>query len=137
MKPIAPDELVELLSPEDAMVDVALRQFEFTAPVLFREPGCCRQLIAEGWTTASQINWQGRPAFVVTWHVTPDGGFWLDIAQTLGTRAPFAVLVAAMEQFAREKVCRYIRFLTLRRGLVTLAQQHGYAAEAVLLSKLL
>ena len=119
------------------MVDAAMRQFEVAAPVLCREPGYCRELITEGWMIPTQINWNGRPAFVFTWHVTSDNGFWLDVVQTLGLGAPFDVLVHAVEQFAREKRCRYIRFLTLRRGLVRLAQERGYTPEAVLLTKLL
>ena len=137
MKPLSPDELIELVTPDAAMLDAALRRFDTAAPVLCREPGYCKQLVDEGWLQSTQINWQGRPVFVIAWHVTPDGGFWLDIAQTLGAGAPFDVLVRAVEGFARQQHCRYIRFLTMRRGLVHLAQQRGYSPEAVLLTKLL
>jgi hypothetical protein len=140
VKTLTPTELIELLPPNAAMVDAAMRQFELAAPVLCREPGYCRELISEGWTIPQQVNFRGRPAFLFTWHVTSDSGFWLDIVQTLrngAPGAPFEVLVWAVEQFARAKGSRYIRFLTLRRGLVQLAQQQGYNPEAVLMTKLL
>jgi len=137
VKPLNPEQLVELVAPDDAVLNSALRKFEVAAPVLCREPGYCAELVSEGWMEPAQINWNGAPAFVITWHVTTDNGFWLDIAQSLGAGAPFDVLVHAVEQFARSKRCRYIRFLTLRRGLVPLAHQHGYKPEAVLLTKTL
>jgi hypothetical protein len=137
MKTLSPDELVELLPADERTLNAALRRFESAAPVLCREPGFCKQLVAEGWMEASQIAWQGIPAFVVAWRVTLDKGFWVEIAQTLGIAAPFDVLSDTLEQLAREKGCRYIRFVTMRRGLVRLAQQRGYTPEAVLLTKLL
>jgi hypothetical protein len=137
MKPMTTDQLVQLLPPDEATVDAALRRFEVAAPVLCREPGHCRHLVDEGWMASSQINWNDKPAFLIAWRVTDDGGFWLELAQTLGSGAPFDVLTETVERLAREKRCRYIRFLTLRRGLVHLAQSRGCRPEAVLLTKIL
>ena len=135
MKTLSAEHLIELLPPNDAVLDQALRRFDLTAPALCREPGYCKQLVAEGWTNPSQINWKGRPAFVVTWHVTSDRGFWLDIAQSLYTGAPTEALFNAVETLARQQNARYIRWLTLRRGLVKLGQRHGYQPEAAVLVK--
>jgi hypothetical protein len=135
MNTLSTEQLIELLPPDDAVLDRALQRFELTAPVLCREPGYCRQLIAEGWTNPSQINWRGRPAFVITWHVTSDRGLWLDIAQSLYAGAPTEALVNAVETLARQQKARYIRWLTLRRGLVRIGQRNGYRPEAVLLVK--
>ena len=137
MKPLTADELVELLPPDEATLDAALRRFDVASPGFCREPGYCKQLIDEGWMTPAQINWNGKPAFIITWHLAPDGGFWLDLAQTLDSGAPFDVLTDSIERIAREKRCRYIRFLTLRRGLVRLTQQRGYRPETVMFTKLL
>jgi hypothetical protein len=137
MKPLSKHQLIELLPADESTLDAALRRFETAAPVLCREPGYCKQLVAEGWMEASQINWKGTPAFIIAWRVTPDGGFWLELAQALGVGAPFDILVAAIEQLASEKHARYFRFLTMRRGLVRLAQQRGCTPEAVLLTKVL
>ena len=137
MKTLSPTELIELLKPDAASLDQALRAFDAAAPVLCREPGYVKRLVDEGFMEASEVHWQGRPAFLVTWHVTNDRGFWLDVAQTLNGGAPFAVLIEATERLAREHGCRYVRFLTLRRGLVKLTAAHAYHAEAVMLTKVL
>jgi hypothetical protein len=135
MKPLSTEELVELLPADGATLNSALRRFEVAAPVLCREPGFCKQLVDEGWMEASKIIWRDKPAFLIAWRVTPDSGFWVELAQSLGASAPFDVLTDAVEQLARVKGCRYIRFLTMRRGLLRLAQQRGYTPEAVLLAK--
>ena len=135
MKTLVPDELIELLPASDDLVNEALKRFEFAAPVLCREPGYCKQLVSEGWTQPVQINFRGKPAFVVSWHVTSDRGFWLDIAQTLNAGAPVNVLFAGVELIARRQNARYIRFQTMRRGLVKLSKDRGYKPEAVLMVK--
>ncbi len=135
MKTLNADQLVELLWPDTATLNKALEQFDIASPALCREPGYCRELVAEGWTEPAQINWHGKPAFLITWRVTSDRGFWIDIAQTLNAAAPFSVLVQAGERLAALKQARYIRFLTMRRGLVKLAREFGYQPEAVLMVK--
>ena len=117
------------------MVDAALRKFEFTAPALCREPGYCRELITEGFMEPAQINWRNEPAFFFGWRLTTDRGLWLDVAQTLSGGAPIEVLVHGVLTLADQKGARYIRFLTMRRGLVKVAQQHGFRAEAVVMVK--
>lgn len=131
------EELIELLPPNDSLLNSAMRKFEVAAPVLCRDAGYCKQLLDEGWMQPLQINWRGIPAYLITWHITSDRGFWLDIAQTLNAGAPFEVLVGTVENLAREKGCRYVRYLTVRRGLVWLGQQLGYTPEAALLTKVL
>jgi len=133
VKTLSPGELIELIVPDQAMVDAALRRFDATAPALCREPGYCRQLVAEGFLEAAVIHWQGEPAFFLCWRMTSDRGLWIDIAQTLSAGAPTDVLFDGVALLADREHARYIRFLTMRRGLVKLAQQRGYQPEAVLL----
>ena len=135
MKPLTPKDLIELIPPEPATVDAALRKFEFTAPALCREPGYCRELFDEGFITPAQINWGDSPAFFLGWRLTTDRGLWVDVAQTLSGGAPIEVLVNGVFAIADQKGARYVRFLTMRRGLVKVAQQHGFRAEAVLMVK--
>ena len=135
MKTLVPDELIELLPASEETVNEALKRFEFAAPVLCREAGYCKELVSEGWTTPAQINFRGAPAYLVTWHVTSDRGFWLDIAQTLNARVPVNVLFAGVELIARRQNARYIRYQTMRRGLVKLGKERGYKPEAVLMVK--
>ncbi len=135
MKTLTPDELIELLPPTPQQLENGLAAFELSAPILCREPGYLKQLIAEGWIETAVVNVAGRPAFLIGWHLTPDQGFWFDLVVTLGAQAPYTACVAAIERLAREKRCRYIRWVTLRRGIVKWATEQGYTAEAVILTK--
>jgi len=135
VKTLSPDQLIELIAPEPALVDDAMRRFDITAPALCREPGYCRELIEEGWITPLQINWRDAPAFVVGWRMTTDRGLWIEVAQTLAAGAPTEALIDGVYLLSQREGARYIRFLTARRGLVKLGQQHGYHAEAIMLVK--
>ena len=135
MKALTKTELIELCPPDGATLAGALSRFETAAPVLCREHGYCRELIAEGWSKPVQINCAGRPVFLICYRQTFDGGFWVDIAQTLNGGAPTAVMFETVEKLARQSGARYMRFATMRRGLVKLACQFGFEPEAVLCVK--
>lgn len=135
MKKLTTDELVALLPPTPQQLEDGLARFELSAPICCREPGYIKQLIAEGWMEASVVSVGGRPAFFVAWHVTPDQGFWFDVVVTLGAEVPYTACATAIEGMARERGCRYIRWVTLRRGIVHWAKLQGYTAEAVILTK--
>jgi len=117
------------------MLDAAMRSFDTAAPVLCREPGYCRELMAEGWISPIKVEWNDSPAYILGFRMTNDRGLWIEIAQTLNGGAPMEVLVKGVSLLADRQRARYVRFLTMRRGLVSIAQQHGYHAEAVLLTK--
>ena len=112
-----------------------MRRFEITAPALCRKPGYCRELVDEGFLEPLQINWLGAPAYFLGWRMTTDRGLWIDIAQTLIASAPADVLWNGVAMLAERERAAYIRFLTMRPGLVKLAQRHGYQPEAVLMVK--
>jgi len=135
VRTISPAELIELLPPDPGLVEAAMRRFDTTAPVLCREPGYCRELMAEGWIAPIKVEWNHEPAYILGFRMTTDRGLWIEIAQTLNGGAPMEVLVKGVSLLAGRERARYVRFLTMRRGLVRIAQQDGYHAEAVLLTK--
>lgn len=138
MKTLNPTELVELLPPTPQQLEYGLAAFELTAPILCREPGYLKTLAAEGWLKTSIVRVNGVPGWLIGWHMTPDRGFWFDVVITLGeSQAPYSTCVAAVERLAREQKARYIRWVTLRRGIVKWAQEQGYTPEAVILTKML
>jgi hypothetical protein len=135
VKTLKPDELIELLPATPQQLTDLLAKFELAAPILCREPGYVKHLAAEGWIENSIVAIGGRQAFLIGWHITPDQGFWFDVVITLHTGAPYTACVEAVEQLARQRRCKYIRWVTLRRGIVKWAQDLGYTAEAVILTK--
>jgi hypothetical protein len=137
VKTLTVHDLIELLPPEPAMVDAAMRRFDSMAPALCREAGYCRELMTEGFITPLQIKFRGQPAYIIGWRMTTDRGLWIEVAQTLSAGAPTEVLIEAVSMLADRERPRYVRFLTARRGLARLGTTHGYRAEAVLLTKTL
>jgi len=140
MIPLTPAQATDLL-PSETAVDQALLRFEGIASPQFWRPGDCRRMIDEGWVKLATLAVNSRPAYLIGYHLTDDGGLWLDLAQRIPD-APIgsgldscALLAAGAEQLARQLRCRYLRFYTRRRGLAAHAGAFGFTAEAVMLTK--
>ena len=135
MKHLSENELIELIAPTPLVLERGLASFEVTAPILCREVGYLKQLVSEGWVETKVVVVNGEPAYLIGWHITPDQGFWFDFVVTLGSAASYQACVVAIERLAHEKKCRYVRWVTLRRGIAKWAKEQGYTAEAVILTK--
>jgi len=135
MKLLTPAQLIELLPVEPDLEDFALSRFEMLTPTEWRQPGFCRAAVAAGWTQPLQVNVNGKPAYVLTYRVTSDGGLWIDICQSLASGVAYEALAKAVDQLARKMQRRYIRFTTARRGIVKSAVAYGYQPEAVMMGK--
>jgi hypothetical protein len=135
MKTLSAQELIELLPPTPDELGDGLAAFELSAPVMCREPGYLKELIDEGWMQASTIHVNGRPAFLIGWHISTDRGLWFDFVQSLSPDSDHAVAITTVERLAAQNGCRYVRWTTLRRGIVKWAQDFGYIPEAIILTK--
>jgi hypothetical protein len=134
VKLLSTEQLIELLPVNDTDV---FRQFEIAAPIMARDPGYIKWLVDEGWLTVRQLNHNGKPSHLFGWHMSADGGFWLDVVFALSDPIPQERFIEQIEAFARGQMAKYIRWVTLRRGIVRWAEQAGYTPEAVILTKLL
>ncbi|SRR6266487_2348754 len=97
-------------------------------------PNYYRTAFAEGWVNPSAVFLSGKKIGLVGWHRAADGGLWIDCCiafEPLPTNFLWTVL-AVLE---RELEPKYVRFLTMRRGLAHLAARHGFAATAVMMQK--
>lgn len=137
MRTLTENEVIKVLPVEDELLGDALVQFECSAPVLCRKPGYIKTLIAEGWMKTAQINFNNRPVYVIGWHLTTDGGLWVDIVQSLCSGISMEILYSGIEHLARAQNAVYVRWITMRKGLVRFVRSKGYVAEAVLLTKIL
>ena len=137
MKALAPDQLVELLQPTQKQLHDGLAAFEKIAPIMCRRPADLKHLVLEGWLNTNIVALNGRPAYLIGWHISADGGFWFDLIQTLYSGLQHEVCHALVEKLARQKGCRYMRMSTYRAGVVKWAEQLGYTPEAVILTKTL
>jgi len=135
VKPLTPKQLIELLPAGTLDLRPALKAFDDFAPLEFRSPGFLREAISEGWTTPQLVNVSGVPAYLLTYHLSTDGGLWIDVAQTLDADAPYAALIAGVDLLAQKHRAKYTRFLTKRRGIATVMQEHGFFPESVMMTK--
>lgn len=127
--------MIELLPCPPDVAEAAARKFDAVAPVLCRDKGFLHRATLEGWTNAEQVNVDGQAAFVIWWHNSLDRGLWIDAAETLRNEGNPAALVLAAEAIAKREGATYIRFMTIRPGLIKVTQQGGFMVEGLCLCK--
>lgn len=135
MKLLAPNEMVSLLPAEIAEATADLLRFESLTPTIARAPGDVVAAVQSGSIKAVTVSVNAVPAYLLGFHLSRDGGLWIDIAQTLDSTATFAALNEAIHHLARTHQARYTRLTTARRGLVRVCQAFGFTPEAVLLTR--
>ncbi len=128
-------ESIALLTPEPEMLAREVAAFEGIKSVRCKEPGGYKRMIDEGWITAKVVSVGGEPRYLIGYHLTDDGGLWVDINKTLHNSGTFHDLLGGVEIVARQNRCSYVRFATNRRGVVKCAEHGGFCVDAVLMTK--
>lgn len=131
---LSPDNLIALLPADTETLPEILRVFEDTVPTEFASPGFLVEAVREGWTKPVTISVNNVPAYLVTFHLSPDGGLWIDVVQSLSP-VSHGVLAGGIEQLAKANGCRYARCATRKRGVVRIAEKMGFRADAVIMTK--
>lgn len=134
MKRLSERQLIELMIGEQPSTE-SLRAFESVLSTEFLQPGHFARMINEGHLQSARVHFNGAAAFDLAYHLTDDGGLWIDLVQTLHSGAPTSALFESVDLLAKHHAVRYIRFTTPRRGLVELAKNAGYRAESVMVCK--
>lgn len=94
--------------------------------------------VKEGWFNVTEITIDNRPALVVWYHMSADGGFIVNGAASVNPHVDqTAALYAGITAMAKESGSRYIEFTTQRRGLVEKTEKYGFAVRGVVLRKML
>lgn len=97
-----------------------------------------RQLVRateEGFLEMVHIEIGGKPAFAVWFNTSIDGGLHVNAAVALTTHTDIDDLNQGVEQVARERRLKYIRFNTARPGLVHESMRLGFLPESVSMIK--
>jgi len=135
VKLLTPHELIETLPADDATVRSALALFDEILPCDLRDPGVCLAAYKDGHVQATTVNVDGSPAHLLLHHLTYDRGLYIDVAKGLREGGRAADIFAGVDQIASARGAKYILFATVRRGLVRLAQEHGYSPCSINLLK--
>lgn len=134
MKLMSQQQLIAYLPATTEQAEQAIAAFEAINPTLFKNPGKLNHMLAEGWIEAITITLDEKPVLVLFVSYSPDGGLWIHAAQAIQT-TQLAVVFKAVEVVKAGKQLRYIRFLTVRKGIVETALQLGYSIDGLILSK--
>lgn len=95
-----------------------------------------RRAVSEGFIETAEIAVDGVPHYSVWFSLTCDGVFHLNAACQLVERpAGLVVLSAGVEQLARERGAKFVRFNTARPGLIEQSAGLGYVPVAVCMMK--
>lgn len=135
MKTLQSQQMIALLPCPLNVAETAAQKFEAVAPVLCRNKGFLHRATLEGWTNAEQVCVDGEASFVLWWHNSLDRGLWIDAAETMRETGNPGALVLAAEAIAKREGATYIRFMTVRPGLIKVAQNGGFKVEGVCLYK--
>jgi len=134
LKELTEKQLIDILPTDSATVDEASKLYDL-ACIMFKIPSFLKHSIAEGWTTPSNVEVNGKLAYLICYHLSVDGGLFVDACVSLDKHTRFEMAFAAAEIIARTNKAKYIRFLTLRQGITISAQRQGFIPEAVCMVK--
>lgn len=131
MKIASDIKLIELLPVDDLTAAKQSALFEAISPVNRRESGFLVNAVAKGSCKVIQVQFNHEPAFILWYHLTDDCGLWIDACQSYGTAAPVDVAFAAARKMGQG--LKYIRFMTIRQGLIKTAMRCGFAVDGLVL----
>lgn len=92
----------------------------------------------EGFLEAIQINDGDKPQYAIWFNIGCDGGFHVNAAcQLCENPVGLNSMVAAVEDLARSRGAKYVRFNSSRVGLIARTQELGYEPIATCMRKTL
>lgn len=134
MKKLTEDEMIGLVDVETADAAAMAAQFDAVAPMNCKDESSLSQLVTEGIYSVQQITYNLRPAFLLWYSAYPGEGLWIHAAQTYHCiGASSSVCFAGILMLKQRHGCKYIRWMTIRGGLVRDAKAHGYKVEGLVM----
>lgn len=134
MKTIGLNDIQLDACPEADAVKAA-EEFRDFAPLNFKDRISLDYLTREGFVTAEQVTFNGEPAYVVWWSKTLDNGLSINACQSLRDGVSVDVAFIAAERIQTREGCPYLRFASIRQGLLRHAERRGYKFETVVMTK--
>ena len=90
--------------------------------------------VAKGWYQAHTIVFDGKPRYVVVWHMSDQNAMVVNLLAQLNGGTNFSAAVHAVKCIAKKFGCVAIEALTVRRGLVAKAIAEGFRPCGVALT---
>jgi hypothetical protein len=130
--------MIELVAPCEASRAVAGRNLKALGDALGDDVESVFDGVAKGFIEQTEILHDGKPIYMIYWHVNDQGGLHLNLGVSLNKTADnFPVLMKAFEILAAKVKAKAICFHTRRRGLLLKVKEYGYRAENVQVMKVL
>lgn len=139
MKHLTKEEMIALIPLDEndqAEITRQAESFEAISPVFSRQKGYLANAQKRGLCQVTQVQFEGKAAYMAWWHISNDGGFWVNACQSYGLPGvSIDVAYVAAEMMARKVGARYIRMMTTRAGVIASAKACGYEVEGVIIVK--
>ncbi len=135
MKVVTLSQAVTLVAATAAMVEAASDLFDDVGCVQFSNRGQFKRLVAEGFMDATQVDVDGKAAFVLFHGKTADDGLAINGCQSLRSGVSIDAAFVAAEAIRQRDNLKHIRFASIRSGLLEMAARHGYSFETVVMRK--
>lgn len=135
MKVLSTEQLIELLPPSAEAITTAAQLFCAQAPLSYLDPQFLSYAVKEGWLEAIQIQLDGVPAYMIFFHITADGGLWVNAGQSLSAKAGIDCYYLSIDRICQMRNCKYTRGVVIRQGMVKTALAKGYKIDGLLMSK--
>ena len=135
MKLMSSLQLLALLPSTQEEMERAADLFPSILAASF-QPGYYRTAFKEQWVYASTVWKDGHAVGLVGWHRTRDAGLFVDCIVKFAKEICDALMWDALKLLEKQQhVGNYVRFLTTRRGLASLAESHGFTPTAIMMQK--
>lgn len=134
MKRLTPEFLVTVLPAEKNEAERMACLFDSLAPLAFVAEKYLQMAVTNGAIIAEQVTYDSQPAFLLWWHKGVDC-LWINACQSYDSGAPLDAAFIAVDLIRQREQMQFVRFMTLRGGMVKAALAHGYIAEGVVCLK--
>lgn len=135
MKTLTDIEMIELLPASDYEAMKMAFSFDSVSSLLSPDATFLSRAVTTGVIKCWQVKYNNIPAFMLWWHISSDNGLWIDACQSYGSDCPIDIAFMAVEKIKDGKGCKYVRFMTVRGGLVEVAKKAGYRIDGLILVK--
>jgi hypothetical protein len=134
---MTPDQIVELVAPCEPSRAIARENLKVLGDALTDDIELVYDGVRKGFLRQTEILCDGKPAYMIFWHINDQGGFHLNCAVSLDMQKDnFPVLIKGFEKLAAQVSAKFIEFHTRRRGLLLKVREYGYRIENVQVLKI-
>lgn len=127
---------LRLLTPTPEQLVIGSDLFDAAAPSNCQRKHFLDYAVKENILTVKQIDFEYKPAYMVWYHLTPQGTIHFNAAVALAKAGlDVAILFHACDLLAKQHGCKIVTFNTTIAAMARLGNKFGYKPESIRLVK--